>query len=245
MFHGIGESVALYRCPNKRVDARVVYTNTVPAGAFRGYGLSQTVFAIHSAMDEVARLCGLNPIAFRRRNVVVPGDALVSYAEGAHDVVYGSYGLDQCLDEIEASLGDRPLPDLGADWRVGRGVAAAMIATIPPRGHFANTRIRLSEDGTYELTVGTAEFGNGTTTVHAQIAANALGTSADRIHIRQSDTDGIPYDTGAYGSTGTVVAGSVTHEAATELARHICAIAAGREDVDPEHCVLKRGPYGG
>ena len=238
MFHGIGESVALYRCPNKRVDTRVVYTNTVPSGAFRGYGLSQTVFAIESAMDEVARLCGLDPFAFRRLNVVVPGDLMVSYADGAHDVVYGSYGLDQCLDKVEAALADGPTPDLGTDWHVGRGMAAAMIDTAPPRGHFAHSRIRLLEDGAYELTVGTAEFGNGTTTVHAQIAAAALGTTAERIRVRQSDTDGVAHDTGAYGSTGTVVAGSATHAAATALAVRIRAHAAERTGIAGSACAL-------
>ena len=72
LFHGSGESVALYRCPNKKIDGYAVYTNTMPSGAFRGYGLSQTNFAIESAMDEVARKLGIDPFAFRRLNVVRP-----------------------------------------------------------------------------------------------------------------------------------------------------------------------------
>ena len=236
MFHGAGEAVALYRCPHKKVDAVAVYTNTLPSGAFRGYGLSQTNFAIESAIDEVAARLGIEPFAFRRLNVVVPGDPMVSYEVGAHDVEYGSYGLDQCLDKTEAALDAVPRPDLGADWLIGRGVAAGMIDTIPPRGHFADCVIQLSADGCYDLRVGTAEFGNGTTTVHAQIAASALKTEVARIRVHQSDTDVVRHDTGAYGSTGTVVAGLATQRAAEALSARILDFAtatSGRNGEDP------------
>ena len=226
LFHGSGEAVALYRCPNKRVEGRAVYTNTMPAGAFRGYGLSQTNFAVESAMDELARKLGLDPFALRRINVAQPGDALVSWEESPHDVEWGSYGLPQCLDMVEADLAAEAMPDLGADWLVGRGMAAAMIDTIPPRGHHAESRIALAADGAYDLYVGTAEFGNGTTTVHQQIAATMLGTEAGRIRVHQSDTDLVGHDTGAYGSTGTVVAGSATRAAAAALATRIRSAAA-------------------
>jgi CO/xanthine dehydrogenase Mo-binding subunit len=75
MFHGCGESVSVYRCPNKRVDAQAVYTNNIPSGAFRGYGLGQVMFAIESALDELALQLDIDPFVLRRRNVVVPGDA--------------------------------------------------------------------------------------------------------------------------------------------------------------------------
>ncbi len=238
LFHGSGESVALYRCPNKKIDGYAVYTNTMPSGAFRGYGLSQTNFAVESAMDEVARKLGIDPFAFRRLNVVRPGDALVSADEGPHEVEFGSYGLDQCLDLVEARLTELPTADLGDEWLVGRGVAAGMIDTIPPRGHHADSRIRLAEDGRYELSVGTAEFGNGTTTVHAQIAASFLATTAERVRIRQSDTDLVAHDTGAFGSTGTVVAGAATRAASAALADAILDFAARRFGADRKACKL-------
>ncbi|MDT5010094.1 MAG: hypothetical protein QOH57_1711, partial [Mycobacterium sp.] len=97
LFHSCGEAVALYRCANKRVDARSVYTHTVPAGAFRGYGLSQTAFALESALDELARGAGWDPVAFRLANVVRPGDQLVSITDDPDDVSIASYGLDQCV----------------------------------------------------------------------------------------------------------------------------------------------------
>jgi len=226
LFHASGESVALYRCPNKKVDGQVVYTNTMPSGAFRGYGLSQANFAIESAIDELARQLGVDPFAFRRLNVVKPGDPMVSTDEGAHDVEYGSYGLDQCLAIVEERLTKPKRPELGEDWLIGRGFAAGMIDTIPPRGHHAECRIQLAPDGVYELSVGTAEFGNGTTTVHKQIAATLLSTTVARVRIKQSDTDHVTHDTGAYGSTGTVVAGAATSAAAVNLAKIVLEFAA-------------------
>jgi putative selenate reductase molybdopterin-binding subunit len=241
LFHASGESISLYRCPNKKVDGYSVYTNTVPSGAFRGYGLSQTNFAIESAMDEIARGLGIDPFAFRRMNVVQSGDPIVSTDDKAHDVEFGSYGLDQCLDHVERRLASVKAATLSDDWMVGRGMAVGMIDTIPPRGHRAQSRIRLTEAGDFELVVGTAEFGNGTTTVHAQIAATALDTDAASVRIRQSDTDLIAHDTGAYGSTGTVVAGSATLQAAKSLGEAVREFAAIYAGVDQSDCRLERG----
>ncbi|MFB8278130.1 molybdopterin-dependent oxidoreductase [Nocardia colli] len=227
MFHGVGESVGVYRCANKRVDAQAVYTNNIPSGAFRGYGLGQVIFGIESALDDLARALGVDPFEFRRRNVVVPGDEFVGAEVDESDLSFGSYGLDQCIDLGErALLRGNEIPNPGSEWRVGTGMAVAMIATIPPRGHAADATITLLPDGRYELRVGTAEFGNGTTTVHAQLAASALETDAARIVVRQSDTDLIGHDTGAFGSTGIVVAGKATYAAALELRRLLLARAA-------------------
>ncbi|GLK83405.1 molybdopterin-dependent oxidoreductase [Ancylobacter defluvii] len=241
LFHGANECLTLYRCANKQVDGYAVYTNTPPSGAFRGYGLSQTIFAVESAMDELAHALGIDPFALRRRNVVVPGDALVAYDDHPHDVEFGSYGLDQCLDLVEAALRAAPKPDPGPDWLVGRGMAASMIDTVPPRGHVGMSRLALMPDGGFELKVGTAEFGNGTTTVHAQIAATVLGIASADIRIRQSDTDHVPHDTGAYGSTGTVVAGEATRRAAQELLGRILAMAAARAGVVTDLCRIEGG----
>jgi CO/xanthine dehydrogenase Mo-binding subunit/aerobic-type carbon monoxide dehydrogenase small subunit (CoxS/CutS family) len=229
MFHGCHESMALYRCPNKRVDARSVYTTTLPSGAFRGYGLGQVQFAIESALDELARRLGIDPFDLRRRNMIMPGDRAIADSDEPDDIVFGgSYGLDQCLDLAEEALhGDGDPAPTGPGWRVGEGVAAAMIATIPPRGHHAEASAALEPDGTYTVRVGTAEFGNGTTTVHTQIAATVLGTEAGRIAVRQSDTDAVGHDTGAFGSAGSVVAGRAVHAAATALRGRILAAAGG------------------
>jgi CO/xanthine dehydrogenase Mo-binding subunit len=229
LYHACGESIGVYRCPNKKVDGYAVYTNTVPSGAFRGYGLSQTNFAIESAMDELARGIGMDPIALRRHNIVHPGDPMVSIGPPEVDVEFGSYGLDQCLTLVEGAMASGGgIAPPGPPWLIGEGIALGMIDTVPPHGHHADARVSLREDGTYELVVGTAEFGNGTTTVHAQIAATALGTTAARVRIRQSDTDHGGHDTGAFGSTGTVVAGLATQRAAEQLRDDIVAFAAAQ-----------------
>jgi CO/xanthine dehydrogenase Mo-binding subunit/aerobic-type carbon monoxide dehydrogenase small subunit (CoxS/CutS family) len=233
LHHGCGECIAVYRCPNTSVEGYAVYTNTVPAGAFRGYGLSQTVFAVESAMDELARALNMNPFELRRRNVI-------GSAEPMHDdVEMGSYGLAQCLDLVEAALRRGNVAEPPDDsWQVGEGMGLAMIHTIPPRGHFAQARIIPLPGGGYELTVGTAEFGNGTTTVHTQIAASVLNTTPAAIRIRQSDTALIGHDTGAFGSTGSVVAGQATERAAIALRDQLLDMAAARSGVDRSGCHL-------
>ncbi|MBT0567429.1 molybdopterin cofactor-binding domain-containing protein [Williamsia sp. CHRR-6] len=246
MFHGCSESVALYRVPNKRVDARTAYTHTLPAGAFRGYGLGQVIFGIECALDELARELGVDPFALRRRNVIVPGDDFVTWTVEDDDLGFGSYGLDQCLDLVQSALTDGAADPVrsGAevaghpDWRIGQGVAVAMIASVPPRGHVAEASVELRSDGTYLVSVGTAEFGNGTTTVHTQLAARALHTSPSAITVYQSDTDAVGHDTGAFGSAGTLVAGTAVHRAATALAAQVIATAAPMLGGDPTACTL-------
>jgi putative selenate reductase molybdopterin-binding subunit len=240
LFHGCGESVGVYNCANKKIDAVVAYTNTVPAGAFRGYGLPQVLFAVEAAIDELARQLGISPFDMRRRNIVKPGDAMVSpQGYGESDVRYGSYGLDQCLDLVEHAMqAEVPKPDLSPEWLIGDGIALTMIDTVPPDGHFADSIVTLREDGGFDLAVGTAEFGNGTSTVHRQIAATALATTVDRIHLKQSDTAHGGHDTGAYGSTGTFVAGRATQAAAEKLAEELKAFAANAMGGNTSSCVL-------
>ncbi|WML81510.1 molybdopterin cofactor-binding domain-containing protein [Streptomyces sp. VNUA74] len=239
MFHSVGESMAVYRAANKKVDAYSVYTHTVPAGAFRGYGLGQVMFAVESALDELARRLGLDPLEFRARNVIGADEPLVTPGGHEEDLHIASYGLDQCVGIVRRAQAEtgagRPAPE---GWLVGEGAALAMIATGPPGGHIADARAALLPDGSYDLAVGTAEFGNGTTTVHRQIAAGELGTVVDRITVRQSDTDVVRHDTGAFASTGTVVAGKATLRAARALADLLLDLAAARLGVPRAECRL-------
>ncbi|GAA3920534.1 molybdopterin-dependent oxidoreductase [Actinoplanes auranticolor] len=225
MYHGCHESIAVYRCANKKVDAYAVYTNTVPSGAFRGYGLGQVSFAVESVLDELARRLGLDPVLVRERNIVRPGEPLAAPGDHADDLVIASYGLDQCLDAVRSAAAGpltEPVPD---GWRVGEGMALAMIAAGPPGGHFADAAITLLPGSRYEIAVGTTEFGNGSTTVHAQLAADTLGTTPDRIVVRQSDTDVVGHDTGAFASTGVVVAGQAVLQAARSLRERLLTLA--------------------
>jgi putative selenate reductase molybdopterin-binding subunit len=225
LFHSCNEPVKLYRCPSKRIDGWSVYTNTQPSGAFRGYGLSQTGFAVESVMDELARKLGIDPVEFRRRNMIRPGDPMIARTDETDDVQIASYGLGQCLDLVESALASgrgEPVP-AEPGWLAGTGIAISMLDTIPPRGHYAHVRIAQRAGGGYTLRVGTPEFGNGTSTVHRQLAAEALGADVAEIELLQSDTDLVGHDTGAFGSTGTVVAGLATLRAARELAGLIAA----------------------
>jgi putative selenate reductase molybdopterin-binding subunit len=243
LFHSCNEAISLYRCANKRVAASSVYTNTVPAGAFRGYGLSQSAFAVESAIDELARSLRLDPADMRRRNVVRPGDELISISDRPGDIEIASYGLPECLDLVQAALGSgrgRPVPP-GDGWLLGRGIAVTMLDTVPPGGHMAHVRIAQREDGGYRLAVGTSEFGNGTTTVHRQLAASALGCPVDEIEVVSSDTDEVEHDTGAYGSTGTVVAGMATLRAARALADAITGGTDGGKLLEAEGTSDGRG----
>ncbi|MER6463126.1 molybdopterin-dependent oxidoreductase [Streptomyces sp. NPDC001228] len=238
MFHSVGESTAMYRAPHKKVDAYSVYTHTVPAGAFRGYGLGQVLFAVESALDELARRLGLDPVDFKARNIIGPGDAMLTPGGHEEDLHIASYGLDQCVSIVRRAAAE-PVPDTVPDgWLVGEGTALAMIATGPPGGHIADARAAVLPDGAFDLAVGTAEFGNGTTTVHRQIAAGELATTVDRITIRQSDTDVVRHDTGAFASTGTVVAGKATLRAARALADLLLDFAAAHLGVPRAGCRL-------
>ena len=227
MFHSLAESTTIYRVPLKRVDAEVVYTNNIPSGAFRGYGLGQVVLGVESAMDMLAERLGIDPFDLRRINAIRPGDD-----PGHDDLVWGSYGFDQCLDLAQDALargGGAAAPD---GWLVGEGMAAAMIATMAPFGHIAHTTATLRADGTYLLRAGTAEFGNGTTTVLRQIGATDLAADFDRIELWHADTDAVAHDTGAFASAGITVAGKALHAACLTLARRMREGAAALTGTD-------------
>ncbi|MFW7413516.1 molybdopterin-dependent oxidoreductase [Demequina sp. SO4-18] len=240
LFHGCHESMAIYRVPAKRLDAEAVYTNNVPSGAFRGYGLGQVIFAIESALDELALQLGLDPFEMRRLNAARPGDPFVVAGEPDKDLIFGSYGLDECLESARAGLAapdDVPAPE-GDAWAIGEGMAASMIATLPPRGHRAVARVSVAADGVYRVGVGTAEFGNGTVTVHSQIVSEDMGVPRERVAITHADTDAVSYDTGAFGSAGITVAGKALHIACLELREALVAAGARLLGVDPARCEL-------
>lgn len=223
----LGSPLAAYRCPNKKADGYAVYTNMVPAGGFRGYGASQTTFAIESAIDELGQLLGLSPFEIRRRNMVGPRDWIESIWKDVADIEFGSYGLDQCLNLVEAALATEggPLKPDGDEWAEGVGIALAMLDCGPPTEHRSGALMMLLPDGTYHLAVGSTEMGNGSVTSHRQIAADVLGARADDVGIINADTDLTPYDTGTFASTGTVVAGKAVALSAAALRDNILTYA--------------------
>ena len=241
LYAACGEAVAVYKCANKKVDGYTVYTNMVPAGAIRGYGMTQTIFAVECAMDEVARSLKMDPYEFRRINVVKPDDQMISASTEATDTEFGSYGLDQCIDLVDAAMkrGNGVKRPPGADWLEGQGMAISMHGSVPPTEHRSEARLGLGEDGNYHLAIGTAEFGNGTTTVHQQIVSSVLNSTASRVRIVQSDTDKTGYDTGAFASAGTVVAGNAVRLAAEALRDRMLTFASKNYGVDRDACRIE------
>jgi CO/xanthine dehydrogenase Mo-binding subunit/aerobic-type carbon monoxide dehydrogenase small subunit (CoxS/CutS family) len=237
----LGSAMATYRCPNKKGTGYAVYTNTVPSGAFRGYGASQPAFAIESAIDELARKLGIDPFTMRRRNMIQAHDPVHSIWPFPHDGVIGSYGLDQCLDFVEQALASgrgEPKPD-GDEWLEGRGVAIHAQDCAPPTEHRSESHLSLLPDGTYHLGVGSAEFGNGIRNAQRQVAASVLNTTAAAVAMDFADTDKTPYDTGTFASTGTSVATLGVQKAAEALRDNLLELASQVSGVPVEQCRLE------
>ena len=239
----LASPLTMYRCANKKAGGYAVYTNVVPGGGFRGYGSSQTTFAIESAMDDLAKQLGLDPYAIRRTNMIRQGDWMESIWSDPSDVDFGSYGLDQCMDRVEEAMasgrGD-PKPE-GEDWLEGTGIALAMLESGPPTEHRSGAEMRLLVDGTYHLAVGSTEMGNGSVTSHRQLAAGVLGCRAGQIAIINADTDRTPFDTGTFASAGTVVAGQAVALTAASLRDNILEYASRHTRVVPAACKLEAG----
>ncbi|MEU0842812.1 molybdopterin cofactor-binding domain-containing protein [Streptomyces sp. NPDC005962] len=232
-----GAAVMIYRCPHKKYDAFSVYTNTVPSGALRGYGMTQPAFAVESAMDELAHALHIDPLELRRRNVVRPGDPLIALHDGPDDVRFTEDGIVRCLDMVGEALArtaDDPPP--GSEWLVGTGVASSLHETAPPTEHISEAWVTLGNDLVYEVAVGTVEFGEGTSTAHVQLAANQLGTTPSRIRLVQSDTDRTGFDTGAFASAGLFVSGNAVLRAAEAVRDRILAFAAAQTGAELTAC---------
>ena len=232
--------IAAYRCENKKGVGYAVYTNMVPGGGFRGYGASQTTFAIECAIDDLARKLAIDPMTMRRKNVVRPGDNIESIWKEPSDASFGSYGIDECLDIVERELarGNGVEKPAGEEWAVGTGMALAMLECGPPTEHRSGAEIRLKADGSYHVACGSSEMGNGIATAHQQIAASILGVRARDIDIVVADTDRTPYDTGTFASTGTVVAGKAVHLTAEAMREDILDFASRHTGTERANCRL-------
>ena len=236
----MGSPLAAYRCANKKGVGHVVNTNMTPGGGFRGYGASQTTFAVECAMNELARTLGIDPFEIRRKNIVRPGDNVESIWKEPSDASFGSHGIDECLDVVEHELkkGNGVSKPEGEHWTEGTGVALAMLECGPPTEHRSGAEMQLLPDGTYHLACGTSEFGNGISTAIKQVAASIVGVRAQDVALINADTDRTPYDTGTFASTGTVVAGKAVHFAAEAMRDDILDFAARHTGIDREKCRL-------
>jgi CO/xanthine dehydrogenase Mo-binding subunit/aerobic-type carbon monoxide dehydrogenase small subunit (CoxS/CutS family) len=239
----LGSSIATYRCPNKKGTGYAVYTNTVPSGAFRGYGATQPAFAAECAIDELARQLGIDPFTTRRTNMIRAIDPVQSIWPSPGDGVIGSYGLDQCLDFVEQALKSgrgEPKPD-GDEWLEGRGVAIHAQDCAPPTEHRSEAHLALLPDGTFHLSVGSAEFGNGIRNAQRQVVAAVLNTRAGAVAMDFVDTDKNPYDTGTFASTGTSVAALGVQRAAEALRDNLLEVASQVSGAPLDRCSLEDG----
>jgi len=217
-----------------------VYTNLQCGGGFRGYGTSQTTFAIESAIDELARILDIDPIAILRTNMVGPYDEIAAASSEISDLTIGSYGLDQCLDAVERSMRERKgraKPE-GDDWLEGSGVAISMLDCVPPTEQRSGAEVTLIEDGRYRFAVGSTEIGNGLITAQQQVVAQALGCSTDRVEFINADTDRTPYDSGTFASVGMMVPTKAVENAAFALRERIVSFVARATGERPDRCSL-------
>ena len=208
-----------------RFSYDVVYTNLQPAGAYRGYGATQGIFAVESAVNELAEVLDMDPVALRERNIVREGMVMPAYfGETAN-----ACALDRCLDRC------RELFDWERRWKVrdmgdGRvraaGVAIAMQGSSIARVDVGSATIRLGDDGCYNLTIGAADMGTGCDTILAQMAAECLDCPVDHVSVFGADTDASPYDSGSYASSTTYVTGKAVERACAALIESIRTIGA-------------------
>ena len=228
-----GKALPIYNhATASRFSYDVVYTNTTPGGAYRGYGATQGCFAVESAVNEMADELGMDPCELRLKNLVKPGETLWQL----NDEHLYSCRLDECLTRAMDMVGwkDRPLrEDLGDRVR-GLGVALTMQGSGIAMVDIANVDIRLEDDGFYVLSIGATDVGTGADTILAQMAAEALGCDVDRIVTKGVDTDTSPFDTGAYASSGTYTTGGAVVRAAEDLVRQIREQAARIFGVDAQ-----------
>jgi putative selenate reductase molybdopterin-binding subunit len=235
------KSLPIYRVPNVRFVADVVYTNLPPAGAFRGYGAPQGFFALESQIDEVARRLGMDPLALRLQNCVRVGDqnilaeALGEGKEGLTQTIE-SCGLAPCMERGAAAIGwerRRQGADSGPVRR-GVGMAIAMHGTAIAGLDMGAASIKLNDDGSFNVLVGATDLGTGSDTVLAQIAAEVLGVPLEDIIIHSSDTDFTPFDTGAYASSTTYISGGAVKLAAERVREQIFAVAGAMLGTAPD-----------
>lgn len=237
--------------PNIRFYADVVYTNTPPAGAYRGYGVPQGYWPVERHMEKIARKLGMDPIEFRLKNALRSGELhpfSKSWSEGREprpETVH-TVGLTDCVMQGKAAIGwDDKYGNPG--WRViegkphlrrGIGIATVMQGTAIPYLDMGGASIKMNDDGSFNLLIGATDLGTGSDTVLAQMAAEVLGVPVENMIVYSSDTDFTPFDKGAYASSTTYISGTAAVQAAEKVAERIRLRAAnmfkqaGKPDLD-------------
>ncbi|MFQ4144380.1 molybdopterin-dependent oxidoreductase [Chlorogloeopsis sp. ULAP02] len=212
--------LGLYRCSNKRFKGFAVYTNTMPAGAFRGYGATQGTFAIESQINEIAKKLSIDPIEIRLKNIICPGEIInLGQPSADHFNLIGSYAVRECFEKVIQSLGYIPgTPPLveGSRYR-GVGFAVSMQGSGLCKIHVASAKLSFLRNGKYELRTGSVDVGTGSDTTLRQIAAEVLGVEVTDINIISGDTKETPFDAGSYASATLYISGQAVKLAAEKL----------------------------
>ncbi len=219
----------------------VVYTNLQPAGAYRGYGATQGIFAVESAVNQLAEKLGMDPTVIREKNMIRQGMQMNSY--DAVEVT-NSCALDRCMARCKELFdweNRYPVRDMGNGKVRAAGVAMAMQGSCISSLDVGSATITLSDDGTYNLSIGAADMGTGCDTIVAQIAAECMGCSVDDVAVFSADTDVSPYDSGSYASSTTYVTGKAVERACEELKSKLCVIGAEMMDCPVEEVVFDNG----
>ena len=203
----------------------VVYTNVQAAGAYRGYGATQGIFAVESAVSELADRLGIDPVELRERNMVREGMVMPAY----YNEPANACALDRCMTRCKELFDWEhrfPVQDLGNGKVRAAGVAMAMQGSGISGVDVGSATVKLNDDGFYSLTIGAADMGTGCDTILAQMVAECMDCQLDNVIVFGADSDTSPYDSGSYASSTTYVTGKAVEKACTQLREQICALAA-------------------
>ena len=218
----------------------VVYTNHQAAGAYRGYGATQGIFALETTVNELAETLGMDPTALRDRNMVRQGMVMPAY----YGETANACALDRCMEHCRRIFGweeKYPVRDMGNGKVRSAGVAMAMQGSCISNVDVGSATVKLSDDGTYNLIIGAADMGTGCDTILAQMVAECMDCDVEDVAVFGADTDASPYDSGSYASSTTYVTGKAVEKACAELKNRICGIAAEMMGCDAAEVVFERG----
>ena len=234
------KSIPLYgKAEAFRFVSDVVYTNHMSAGAYRGYGATQGLFAVESAVNELADKLGIDPFVIRQRNIVHEGDVMPAY----YGQVNTSCALDRCLQAVHDNIGwdeKYPVRDMGNGKVRAVGMGMAMQGSGITSVDVGSASLKINDDGFYTLSISAADMGTGCDTILAQIAAEVLDCPLDNVTVLGADTDSSPYDSGSYASSTTYVTGKAVEQCAEQLKQKICQVGAGLLGLD-ERAVIFAG----
>lgn len=228
------KSIPLYgKAEAFRFTSDVVYTNHMSAGAYRGYGATQGLFAVESAVNELANILGMDPFKIREMNITHEGEIMPAY----YGQLNTSCALDRCLARVNDMIdwdNKYPCRDMGNGKIRAVGMGMAMQGSGITSMDVGSATLKVNDEGFYTLLIGAADMGTGCDTTLAQIAAEVLECPLDNITTLSADTDWSPYDSGSYASSTIYVTGKATEKCALELRGKICALGAKLLGCDKE-----------